>query len=307
MELNSYKDTWNNRVDSLKSGAIAVDGSTDEQTLLSNGQWTADQMKAALQLTGDEVVLELGCGVGRIGKLLAPHCQHWIGVDISENMLKVARVRLNDTDNVSFHALPRNDLSMIEDHSVDKAYSVAVFCHLDKEDLFNYLRELNRVVKPGGVIYVETWNLTSPVGWKRWMAEADNWAISDHSARKDVARNQFCSPDEFRCYVEKAGFEPLSEHNDSVWNQIVASKDMDDTNQAKWRAVLTDHEAQFVYSPLFTDLFSRGIDVTGGQTHPRDMIAHLDTLGDAQEAILFRRFILGMWQDNEAIWGPIDA
>ena len=86
MAHDNYKDTWNHKVKSLKSGAIAVDGSTDEETLLSNGQWTADQMQAALNITKDDVVLEMGCGVARIGKLLAPLCKKWIGTDISENM-----------------------------------------------------------------------------------------------------------------------------------------------------------------------------------------------------------------------------
>ena len=176
-KINNYKDIWNKRVHSLKSGAIAVDGSTDEETLLSNGQWTAGQMEAALNINKDDVVLEMGCGVARIGKLLAPICKKWIGVDISENMLEVAKQRMQEFDNVEFHALSRNDLSCIPDNSIDKIYTVAVFCHLDKEDLYNYMKEFHRILKPGGIAYAETWNLGSDIGWKRWNYEAKNWFI----------------------------------------------------------------------------------------------------------------------------------
>jgi len=306
MELNNYKDTWNNRVTSLKSGAIAVDGSTDEETLISNGEWTAEQMRVALDINTRDIVLELGCGVARIGKLLAPHCKKWIGVDISENMLKVAKERLQGMDNVDFHVLNRNDLSCIEDNSIDKVYSVAVFCHLDKEDLFNYLREIYRIVRPGGIIYVETWNIASDIGWKRWQYEADNWFISNHSERKDVARNQFCSPDEFDLYVRKAKFDILGSYSDSVWNQIIAIKDSDITAKQKKIEYLAENEDDFVYSDMFSKLFEYAMDVTYNAIHPQVMMTYIDTLGDIPVAVLYRRFLIGLWKNNEKLWGKFE-
>jgi SAM-dependent methyltransferase len=303
MELNNYKDTWNNRVNSLKSGAIAVDGSTDEETLISNGQWTANQMKAALNITQDDVVLELGCGVARIGKLLAPVCKKWVGVDISDNMIKVAKERLADESNVEFHVLKRNDLSAIADNSIDKAYSVAVFCHLDKEDLFNYLRELKRVVKPGGLIYVETWNLGSDIGWKRWQYEADVWFDADHSERKDVARNQFCAPDEFNIYVKRAGFDVLGSYSDSVWNQIVAGNELSSEAAQKMQSYLTENKEEFVYSQLFSELFEYAMDVTYKVIHPKEMLTFIESLGDQDVARLYRTYLLGLWRNNSEEWG----
>lgn len=307
MELNSYKDTWNNRVDSLKSGAIAVDGSTDEETLLSNGKWTADQMMAALNINKNDVVLELGCGVARIGKLLAPHCKKWIGTDISENMLKVAQERLSDFDNAEFHALKRNDLSCIQDNSIDKVYSVAVFCHMDKEDLFNYLREIHRVLKPGGTIYVETWNLASDIGWKRWQYEADNCFVIDHSERKDVARNQFCSPDEFNLYVKKAGFDTLGSYSDSVWNQIIAGKELTEEDCAKAIEYLSQNQDDFVYSDTFSKLFEYAMDVTYQVIHPKVMMEYIDSLDDIPVAVLYRRFLIGLWANNQELWGQVES
>ncbi len=45
--------------------------------------------------------------------------------------------------------------------SFDKAYAVAVLIHLDKEDVFLYLREVARILRPGGLLYVDTWNLVA--------------------------------------------------------------------------------------------------------------------------------------------------
>jgi SAM-dependent methyltransferase len=306
MDLNNYKDTWNNRVNNLKTGAIAVDGSTDETTLLSNGLWTANQMVAALNINSNDVVLELGCGVARIGKRLAPHCKKWVGVDISDNMISVAKERMKQDDNAEFHVLKRNDLKQIPDNYVDKAYSVAVFCHLDKEDLFNYLRELRRVIKPGGTLYVETWNLASDIGWKRWQYEADNWFISDHSERKDVARNQFCSPDEFDLYVKKAGFDILGSYSKSVWNQVIASKDLELSNCNEIQDYLSINEEKFVYSELFSKLFEYAMDVTYNAIHPKEMMNFIDGLGAIPVADLYRKFLIGLWKDNEELWGAVE-
>ena len=288
MDIKNYKDVWNQRVSSLKTGAIAVDGSTDEETLLSNGKWTADQMLAALDIKESDTVLELGCGVARIGKILAPHCKKWVGVDISDNMINVAKERTANDSNVEFHVLERNDLKAIEDNSIDKAYSVAVFCHIDKEDLFNYLRELKRIVKPGGLIYIETWNLGSDIGWKRWQYEADNWFISDHSQRKDVSRNQFCSPEEFNIYVQRAGLDTLVSYSDSVWNQIVTGNDLSGAQISEKKSYLEKNREKFEYSQLFSKLFEYAMDVTYNAIHPSEMMSFIDTLGDQPVAELYR-------------------
>jgi len=305
-KINNYKDIWNKRVHSLKSGAIAVDGSTDEETLLSNGKWTADQMMSALNISPNDIVLEMGCGVARIGKLLAPKCKKWIGVDISENMLDVAKDRLADFNNVEFHTLMRNDLSCIEDNSIDKIYTVAVFCHLDKEDLFNYMREFYRVLKPGGIIYVETWNLASDIGWKRWNYEAKNWFISDHSKRKDVSRNQFCSPDEFNIYATRAEFEVFASYDKSVWNQIIAGKQLNNEKKQELQNYLLQNEDEIVYSQQFSQLFEYAMDVTYNAIHPKQMMKYIDTLGDIPVAVLYRRFLIGLWSNNTDLWGAVE-
>jgi ubiquinone/menaquinone biosynthesis C-methylase UbiE len=157
----------------------AVDGSPDEDTLQVTGRWTAAQVAHALVLQKSDKVLELGCGVARVGREIAPLCASWHGADISENMLKVAQARTAHLSNTEFHVLSCTRLSMFPENSFDKSCSVAVLIHLDKEDLFLYLRELLRVLRPGGLLYFDTWNLAHETGWKRWLFEVEEWARSD--------------------------------------------------------------------------------------------------------------------------------
>ena len=303
MNPTNYKDTWNDRSKSAEAAIAAVDGSTDETIVQHTGRWGAEQVKAGLDVQPGDHVLELGCGVGRIGRELAPSCGHWTGVDISENMIRHARNRLSALGNVSFHQLTRTSLDMLADNSIDKAYSIAVFCHMDKEDLYLYLQELNRVVKPGGLIFVETWNLASDIGWQRWAYEPRVWKNADHTQRKDVARNQFCTPDEFELYVSKAGFHPLANFHRSQSIQIIAGKQLSAERVAHEQGRLGANRANIAYSPLYAELFRQFVDVIFGQMHAREMLQFIDQRSETSEADLFRPYLLSLWKKNALIWG----
>ena len=66
-------------------------------------RWVADQALATLDLRGDERVLDVGCGDGRVTAELAARVPRGavVGVDPSPRMLEVARTRIA-TPNLSF-------------------------------------------------------------------------------------------------------------------------------------------------------------------------------------------------------------
>jgi ubiquinone/menaquinone biosynthesis C-methylase UbiE len=305
MHFESYKQFWNNQAQTPEAALAAVDGSTDEAIVRRTGRFAAAQMRAALDIQAGDRVLELGCGVGRIGKELAADCAHWTGVDISEQMISHAQERMAALDNVDFYQLQRSSLEMIPDTSIDKAYSLAVLCHMDKEDLFLYLEELHRILTPGGLIYLDTWNLAHPIGWKRWQYEVRFWQRSDQIQRKDIARNQFCTPDELKLYAEKAGFELLDCFDDSHWLQLIAGKELPDRALQEQR--LLGQREHIAYSPLFVQLFEKTLEVIYGETHPRDALAFLDQHTNTTEGELFRPFIRGLWENNRAHWGEVES
>ena len=224
MSFSNYKSFWDNKAETLAGAMAAVDGSTDESVLRATGAYSARQVAAALELKATDRVLELGCGVARIGRELAPQVAHWHGVDISQNMVGVARDRLAAAGiaNATAEPLVRTSLSMLADASFDKAYSVAVFIHMDKEDFVLYLRELRRVLKPGGRLFFDVWNIAHPIGWTRFAYEVAQYVDHDFSQRKDVARNQFSTPQEVAIYLRHAGFEQVLMLDDSPQIQAVA-------------------------------------------------------------------------------------
>lgn len=300
----NYKNFWNEKAATADSAFIAVDGSTNEETARLTGHYSAQQVTAALDLKPTDRVLELGCGVGRIGREIAPHVAHWHGTDISANMIDVARERLRDHANVGFTELAQSNLQPLADASFDKAYCVAVFIHMDKEDFFLYLEEMARVVKPGGLIYFDVWNMTSAVGWRRYELEIDQHRAADHSKRKDVARNQFSSPEEVRIFLDRAGFDLTLLLAESPWVQAVGVRRGSNADVAALRQQAEAATARIAYSPLWTELFAGILDVVIGKTPPMQMWQALSDDSRGEEVPMFREWYLGMWKGNEAGWGP---
>ncbi len=303
MEFESYSSFWNQQAATPEAALAAVDGSASEDIVRRTGRWTAAQVRAALGVDGSQRVLELGCGVGRIGRELARHCRSWHGVDISAAMVEVASSRLAGLENVTVSALTRTTLEPLADASFERAYTVAVLCHMDKEDLYLYLREIHRVLADGGLAYLETWNLAHPMGWKRWRFEVDNWDRADQTRRKDVGRNQFCSPEEFGLYVSGAGLEPLARFIESPWIQVVAGKNLSEKDRRRERARLTEEKARIAYSPLWGELFGELLEVIYGVRPPGEMLAALAEREPNDETELFRAYLLALWRQGEAQWG----
>ncbi|MBS0558083.1 MAG: class I SAM-dependent methyltransferase [Proteobacteria bacterium] len=304
--MQNYKDFWDDKASTTTGAFIAVDGSANEQVLALTGAYSARQITAALDLGRADRVLELGCGVGRIGGLLAPGIAHWEGADISANMLGVARKRLAAQANVGFTELVRTSLRPLPDAGFDKAYSVAVFIHMDKEDFYLYLEELARVVKPGGLVYFDTWNLVSRVGWRRFAIEAAQYRSADFSVRKDVARNQFSTPDEVRAFLEHAGFEVLLILADSPWVQVVAQR-RGAGDVAVQRERVNALAKRIAYTPLWTELFDTLLKVTTEGMSPHDALAMMNDASLGDEVPMFRAWFIEMWRANETNWGKAPA
>ena len=96
--------------------------------------------------------LEIGCGPGRLMKPLSRHFGEIHGVDVSDEMIALARRRLAHIPHAHVHATNGASLPQFADSSFDFVYSYAVFQHIPSRDVvLEYMREIRRVLKPGGV------------------------------------------------------------------------------------------------------------------------------------------------------------
>ena len=97
--------------------------------------------------------LEIGCGPGRLMKPMSRHFGEIHGVDVSDEMIVKARQNLRGVSHAHVHATSGSNLAQFADESFHFIYSYAVFQHIPSRDVvMEYLREANRVLRPGGLL-----------------------------------------------------------------------------------------------------------------------------------------------------------
>src|SRR5579864_3564918 len=96
--------------------------------------------------------LEIGCGPGRLMRPMSRYFAEIHGVDVSDEMIALARERLRDIPNAHPHVTDGAGLGEFPDASFDFVYSYAVFQHVPSLDVITaYMRETHRVLKTGGL------------------------------------------------------------------------------------------------------------------------------------------------------------
>lgn len=145
-----YKATWNAAAGDEDSAKVSVSGYTDEAEYSRMAELTVSTLESTIGVKSDDVFLEIGAGVGRVGSVLATRCRRWIATDVSGRMLEYASQRLAHLDNVEFVEISGWDLAPIADESVDAVYCTVVFMHLDEWERYRYVTEGMRILKPAG-------------------------------------------------------------------------------------------------------------------------------------------------------------
>lgn len=112
----------------------------------------------ASQFKDNSTVLDLGCGSGYIANYLCGLNLNAIGIDFSEEMIKIAREKYPD---VKFL---KADFIYIENHfkenSVDGLVAIYSLYFIPKEKFESVLRSLSRILKSGGKFLFVTQNGT---------------------------------------------------------------------------------------------------------------------------------------------------
>jgi ubiquinone/menaquinone biosynthesis C-methylase UbiE len=107
-----------------------------------------------LMIDSQDTILDIGCGTGRMTEFMAKDFKKVIGVDISGEMIRQARIRMKDWPNLELFETDGN-IFPIPDNSVNIAFSYIVFQHIKtKEMVESNFKEVYRVLKPGGLFKV---------------------------------------------------------------------------------------------------------------------------------------------------------
>ncbi|AET73262.1 hypothetical protein PGAG_00373 [Phaeocystis globosa virus 12T] len=118
--------------------------------------WVVDFLN---KYTGDNLILDLGCGNGRN---MVHNQIKFIGIDNCDKFIHICRGKGLEVYNYNITDV------RLKSNLVDAIICIAVFHHLSTvEHRIEALKEMKRLVKPGGKILISVWSINQPANSKR--------------------------------------------------------------------------------------------------------------------------------------------
>src|SRR5512135_1752803 len=122
--------------------------------LLSLGRINSVYGRMAVLARGPET-LDLGCGTGALARSLAERGQHVTGIDLSPEMLDLARKRT--PPGAALRWVQAGAVELVDcfrPESLDTIVSVLMFSELSAAERAETLRQCHRLLRPGGQLLI---------------------------------------------------------------------------------------------------------------------------------------------------------
>ena len=136
----------------------------------------------------NDVVLDLGCGNGQNSIKTAKLAKVVIGVDISQDLLNLAKksAQLEKVSNITFGRINLEEKLRLKDESFEKLLFLDVLEHLKNRN--QILSEARRVLKPKGLLLLGVPN--SQTSWKKLQRSVGISSFSDPDHKIEFSENQ---------------------------------------------------------------------------------------------------------------------
>jgi len=164
----------------------------------------------SLGLIDGQLVVDVGCGSGRLAVQLAPWEKiRYLGCDIVPELLEYARGLCKRPD---WNFVITDGVRIPSpDRSADFTAFFSVFTHLLHEDTFRYFRESARVLKPGGLMVISFLEFKVQNHWNIFIDSVENGKSGQHL-------NQFIDREGIRSWADHSGFEVESIRSGDVFH-----------------------------------------------------------------------------------------
>jgi ubiquinone/menaquinone biosynthesis C-methylase UbiE len=163
-------------------------------------QWEGCLLPRIFPFLGGRI-LEIGPGRGRWTQFVQAHCESLIGIDLAPSCVEQCKQRFKDYANLDFKVNDGLMLPMVDDASIDFAFSFDSLVHAESDAVSSYVSELARVLKPCGVAFIHHSNLGAfrPLWWNKLKSRMSRMSFDRH------ARASSMSADKMRGFVGRSG------------------------------------------------------------------------------------------------------
>jgi len=159
-QLRKMREDWDQRARENARYYVATTNTdwTDEEFFASGEITMTEEILTDLgnicqgRPPGEMRVLEIGCGAGRVTRSLAKFFGEVHAVDVSGEMVELARRALHSFRNAFVYQNNGKDLTVVPERQFDFAFSSIVFQHIPSREIIeSYVREVNRLLRPGAL------------------------------------------------------------------------------------------------------------------------------------------------------------
>jgi ubiquinone/menaquinone biosynthesis C-methylase UbiE len=151
--MEVIKNAW--EIKSDEHELLALAGHSTKESYIENRKQRAKELISLCGLEQKKRGFEIGSGDGMVVKILSHRCLSINCTDISHSFLEKAQNTCRGLKNISFHLIENNYLNFLESNTYDFGFSLNVFIHFNCYDIVNYLKDVKRILKPGGLFYFD--------------------------------------------------------------------------------------------------------------------------------------------------------
>jgi len=144
---------------------LAETGPTSAAQVQTNIHFLTSNLPAQL-----DQALDIGCGLGDYARLLASRCQHILALDLSPEMIRIARERSGEYPNIEYQVADATTWDFPRER-FDCIFSINTLHHMSLEPI---LTRIKAALRPGGVLLVL--DLYRPSGLRYALEKALNIA-----------------------------------------------------------------------------------------------------------------------------------
>ncbi len=133
-----------------------VHGDLSQKAFLNVGRQVARDIQTCTEHVGVQWssftdILDFGCGSARVIRcfLAEDRGKKFTGIDINQELVDWCKTNISG---VTWKLTPSRPPTDLADNSFDFIYGISVFTHLDRDLQTLWLKELDRLIRPGGIL-----------------------------------------------------------------------------------------------------------------------------------------------------------